>query len=51
VGSGKPVTATGLTLTGAAAGNYTLATTTATTTATDHGGASDGDGDGGAEAV
>ena len=33
VGTGKTVTATGLTLTGAAAGNYTLAATTATTTA------------------
>ena len=33
VGTGKTVTAIGLTLTGAAAGNYALATTTATTTA------------------
>src|SRR5204863_6244910 len=33
VGAGKTVTVSGLTLTGAAAGNYTLATTTATTTA------------------
>ena len=33
VGTGKTVTVTGLTLSGAAAGNYTLATTTATTTA------------------
>ena len=33
VGAGKTVTASGLTLTGAAAGNYTLSTTTATTTA------------------
>ena len=33
VGVGKPVTVSGLTLTGAAARNYTLATTTATTTA------------------
>ena len=33
VGAGKTVTVTGLTLTGAAAGNYALASTTATTTA------------------
>ena len=33
VGAGKTVTVSGLTLTGAAAGNYTLASTTATTTA------------------
>src|SRR5206468_21778 len=33
VGTGKLVTVSGLTLTGAAAGNYTLTTTTATTTA------------------
>ena len=33
VGAGKTVTVSGLTLSGAAAGNYTLATTTATTTA------------------
>ena len=33
VGTGKTVTASGLTLTGAAAGNYVLASTTATTTA------------------
>jgi len=34
VGTGKTVTVTGLTLSGAAAGNYTLASSTATTTAT-----------------
>ena len=34
VGAGKTVTVSGLTLGGAAAGNYTLASTTATTTAT-----------------
>jgi hypothetical protein len=34
IGTGKTVTVSGLTLTGAAAGNYTLASTTATTTAT-----------------
>ena len=34
VGTGKTVTVSGLTLTGAAAGNYALAATTATTTAT-----------------
>ena len=33
VGTGKTVTASGLTLTGAAAGNYVLSSTTATTTA------------------
>ena len=33
VGTGKTVTVSGLTLTGAAAGNYTLSSTTATTTA------------------
>ena len=33
VGTGKPVTATGITLSGAEATNYTLASTTATTTA------------------
>ena len=33
VGTGKTVTVDGLTLTGAAAGNYALASTTATTTA------------------
>src|SRR5204863_3690404 len=33
VGTGKTVTVTGITLSGAAAGNYTLASTTATTTA------------------
>ena len=33
VGTGKTVTVSGLTLSGAAAGNYTLSTTTATTTA------------------
>ena len=33
VGAGKTVTASGLTLTGAAAGNYVLSSTTATTTA------------------
>ena len=33
MGAGKTVTVSGLTLTGAAAGNYTLASTTATTTA------------------
>src|SRR4029078_2730130 len=33
VGTGKNVTVTGITLTGAAAGNYTLAGTTATATA------------------
>src|SRR6188768_3060429 len=33
VGTGKTVTVTGITLSGAAAGNYTLAATTATTTA------------------
>ena len=33
VGAGKTVTVSGLTLTGAAAGNYALASTTATTTA------------------
>ena len=33
VGTGKTVTVTGLTLTGAAAGNYVLSSTTATTTA------------------
>ena len=38
VGTGKTVTVDGLTLGGAAAGNYTLASTTATTTARHHGG-------------
>src|SRR5204863_4125243 len=33
VGTGKTVTVTGIALSGAAAGNYALATTTATTTA------------------
>ena len=33
VGTGKTVTVSGITLGGAAAGNYTLASTTATTTA------------------
>ena len=44
MGAGKTVTVSGLTLTGAAAGNYTLASTTATTTAAIT--ARDGDADG-----
>ena len=37
VGTGKTVTASGLSLSGAAAGNYALSTTTATTTCVDYG--------------
>jgi hypothetical protein len=49
-GSGKPVTVSGLTLTGAAAGNL-HAGADGGDDRHDHGGESDGDGDGGAEAV
>ena len=51
VGAGKTVTVSGLSLTGADAGNYALASTTATTTADDHGGDADAGGDGGEQDV
>ena len=51
VGAGKTVTVSGLTLTGAAAGNYTLASTTATTTAAITALARDAGGDRGEQGV
>ena len=51
VGTGKTVTVSGLTLTGADAGNYTLASTTATTTAAITAATRDADGDGGEQGV
>ena len=47
VGAGKTVTVSGLTLTGAAAGNYTLATHDGDDDGGDHGADRDAGGDGG----
>ena len=51
MGAGKTVTVSGLTLTGAAAGNYTLATHDGDDDGGDHGGDGDAGGDGGEQDV